>query len=117
LIVNHWPSRRGGVLAAEDLRMEIASMVKQRIDSLCSISETGAKVMLVGDFNSTPDDKEMLFLKGSANRNDELLVNLSEPLAAEGRGTYKYRGTWEMIEPGSCYKIFFIRKERSLYRF
>jgi hypothetical protein len=106
LIVNHWPSRRGGVLAAEDLRMEIASMVKQRIDSMYTISDEKIKVLLVGDFNSTPDDKEMRFLKGSAEGDDDFLVNLSEPLAEEGKGTYKYRGTWEMIDQALVSKYF-----------
>ncbi len=34
LIVNHWPSRRGGVLAAESLRSRISDMVRQKADSI-----------------------------------------------------------------------------------
>jgi len=98
LIVNHWPSRRGGVLAAEDLRMEIASMVKQRVDSICRTKEGRTKILVIGDFNSTPDDKEMRILKASIEGDEDLLINLSDPLAEEGKGTYKYRGTWEMID-------------------
>jgi hypothetical protein len=98
LIVNHWPSRRGGVLAAEDMRMEIASMVQHRVDSINRLKEKRAKVLVIGDFNSTPDDKEMRLLKGSVDGDDDLLINLSDSLAEEGKGTYKYRGTWEMID-------------------
>jgi len=98
LIVNHWPSRRGGVLAAEDMRMEIASMIKLKVDSLFRLSDRKAKVLLIGDFNSTPDDIEMRFLCSHDDGEDNFLLNLSEPLADEGRGTYKYRGTWEMID-------------------
>jgi predicted extracellular nuclease len=98
LIINHWPSRRGGVLAAEDLRMNIASMIKFRVDSILKCTDGRAKVLLLGDFNSSPDDKEMRFLTGGSGVENNFLVNLSEPLAAEGKGTYKYMGRWEMID-------------------
>ncbi len=34
LIMNHWPSRRGGVLAGETRRLSIAGMVRKAADSL-----------------------------------------------------------------------------------
>ena len=34
LFVNHWPSRRGGVLAGEDNRQQIADMVRHNTDSI-----------------------------------------------------------------------------------
>ena len=97
LIVNHWPSRRGGVLAGEDLRMKISSMVKEKAGSINRGIAGGAKLIILGDFNSTPDDQEMeSLITPSAPGN--FLVNLSKKQAGEGLGTYRYTGTWEMID-------------------
>jgi hypothetical protein len=95
LIINHWPSRVGGVLAAENLRSQIALMVKRKADSI--YINKGSKIILMGDFNSTPEDPEMKILTGSGFKNN-ILINLSAINAREGSGTYKYMGTWEMID-------------------
>ena len=34
LIVNHWPSRRGGVLAGEETGFRIAAMIREKADSI-----------------------------------------------------------------------------------
>jgi hypothetical protein len=97
LFVNHWPSRRGGVLAGEDLRMAISSMVRNMADSIMRINSEGAKIVFLGDFNCTPDDQEiksMIALHDSAN----YLINLSGSLSEKGFGTYRYMGTWELID-------------------
>lgn len=97
LIVNHWPSRRGGVLAGESLRLKIAAMVKEKADSINARSSAGARVIILGDFNCTPDDQVIKSLiKPSDSCN--FLVNLSESMAGNGLGTYRYMGTWEMID-------------------
>jgi endonuclease/exonuclease/phosphatase family metal-dependent hydrolase len=97
VIVNHWPSRRGGVLAMEPVRLKIAAMVKAKADSLMKVCSSGAKVIIMGDFNCTPDDqalRSLITLTDSCN----YLIDLSERPAAKGIGTYKYMGTWEMID-------------------
>ena len=97
IIVNHWPSRRGGVLANEDLRMKIAEMVRDKADSIMERSKGGAKIIILGDFNSTPDDQEIKSLITSSDSGISL-VNLSEKKAGKGSGTYRYMGMWEMID-------------------
>jgi len=97
LIVNHWPSRRGGVLAGEGMRLEIAGMVKEKIDSITLRSKCGSKVIILGDFNSTPDDREIKILTSDPAPSGQV-INVSEKLAKEGNGTYRYQGTWEMID-------------------
>jgi len=97
LFVNHWPSRRGGVLSGESLRLIISSMVKDKADSISKKSGGKAKIIIAGDFNSTPDDKEIKTLV-SGSESDYLVENLSETLAADGKGTYRYMGRWEMID-------------------
>jgi exonuclease III len=97
IIVNHWPSRRGGVLAMEGLRMKVAAMVREKTDSIMKKSTAGARIIIMGDFNSTPDDDEMKSLV-SKSESGTFLVNLVEGMAAEGMGTYRYMGMWEMID-------------------
>jgi len=97
LIVNHWPSRRGGVLAGEDLRLKISDMIREKADSIIKRGHDGAKIIILGDFNCTPDDKEIESLIAPSD-SAVFLVNLSERMAADGLGTYRYMGTWEMID-------------------
>jgi len=97
-IINHWPSRRGGVLAREGMRIEIAEMVRNKADSIILKSHGGAKIIIAGDFNSTPDDKEMKVLVAERDPEVNSLVNLSERMAVKGLGTYRYLGIWEMID-------------------
>jgi endonuclease/exonuclease/phosphatase family metal-dependent hydrolase len=96
LFVNHWPSRRGGVLAGEDNRIAISSVVRDMVDSILQ-KDVYSKIILTGDFNCTPHDE---LIKKFVNRNEEgkSLKNLADSLDAAGRGTYRYLGTWELID-------------------
>jgi hypothetical protein len=97
LIVNHWPSRRGGVLAGEDLRRTIAVMIREKADSISRRSLSGGKIVIAGDFNCTPDDTEIRTLVDGAESHVRL-QDLSESPAEKGQGTYRYMGSWEMID-------------------
>jgi hypothetical protein len=102
LFVNHWPSRRGGVLAGEEFRKSISEMIREKTDSISEKANGKAKVIIAGDFNCTPDDQEILTLTMSditrANSKNNPLINLSEHLAGNGIGSYRFRGTWEMLD-------------------
>ena len=97
LFANHWPSRRGGVLAGESLRMEIAELVRNKVDSIAATDPSGEKIIIAGDFNCSPEDPVMKILTGTAGSGVKL-VNLSDTLSDEGLGSYRYAGTWEMID-------------------
>jgi exonuclease III len=97
LFVNHWPSRRGGVLAGEKLRLKIAAMVRENVDSLIRDENKDAKIIITGDFNCTPDSHEIRALIASKQPYNSL-VNLSGRLSERGLGTYRYRGIWELID-------------------
>lgn len=102
LFLNHWPSRRGGVLAEESLRNRISVMVREKADSISKSLNRRAKIVVAGDFNCTPGDREISILttkSGSViSGNEAVLFNLSEVPASIGLGTYRYMGTWEMID-------------------
>ncbi len=57
LFVNHWPSRRGGVLAGEEQRQKIAEMVKEKADSIAFAEGKDAAIIFTGDFNAIPEDE------------------------------------------------------------
>ena len=102
VIVNHWPSRRGGVLAGEDLRIAVSEMVKAVSDSVSDRYSGKAKIIIGGDFNCTPHDLVILKMTGqSGSVNNKLrpkLINLTDRFFADGSGTYRYLGIWEMID-------------------
>jgi hypothetical protein len=97
LIVNHWPSRRGGVLAGENYRHLVASMVRAKVDSIIKRDQSGARVIILGDFNCTPDDQVLKYLICPGDTSIPL-INLSENMEFKDPGTYRFQGIWEMID-------------------
>ena len=92
LLLNHWPSRRGGVLAGQDLRHRLAETVRCVVDSLFLTDGSGSAVIVAGDFNSDPSGTEIKLLSEGG------MVNLAIPDYRQGRGTYRYRGVWQMFD-------------------
>jgi len=93
VILCHWPSRRGGTLASESIRDRMSLLLDSKIDSLLDTDNAGTAIMIMGDFNAAPDDP--LIKRLSA---DERIINLSYGRNLRGEGSYRYRGTWEMID-------------------
>lgn len=98
MLFNHWPSRRGGVLAAEGMRERVAMMLKNSVDSICKVSKGEARILVLGDFNCTPSDQVMSGLTSHGMADGCTLVNLTDHKMAEPAGTYRYQGTWEKID-------------------
>jgi predicted extracellular nuclease len=98
LIINHWPSRRGGVLAGEPLREEVALMVRDAVDSLYSVSRGVLKTIIFGDFNCNTDDPVIASLFKSPMNGVNILVNLADQHPQGVPGTYRYMGTWETLD-------------------
>lgn len=88
IFVNHWPSKYSGAKASEVRRVAVAQALQRRLDSIYA-AEPAAAVLLMGDFNDTPDSPSVRTLCEAAG-----LRNLS-PM--EG-GTIKFKGKWEMID-------------------
>ena len=92
VIVCHFPSRRGGVLATQGAREEMAKLLRAKTDSLLSAT-VDAAIIVMGDFNAGPGDEIM----NDITRED-LLVNAAGLIASGGMGTYRYQGQWEVID-------------------
>ncbi|MGL4364612.1 MAG: endonuclease/exonuclease/phosphatase family protein [Bacteroidales bacterium] len=101
VIVCHLPSKYGGAAASEPSRMSAAKQLKGLVDSLLKTSNN-AKLVMMGDFNDTPDSPCILdglgvsnFLQGTAK---DSLYNLALPHHNASKGTIKYQGKWELID-------------------
>jgi endonuclease/exonuclease/phosphatase family metal-dependent hydrolase len=118
ILVNHWPSKLGGALANESLRLDVAEMIREKADSIALVSDEKAKIVILGDFNCTWNDKEMKILTNSGvnniNGTRNRFINLSEKPAKNGIGSYRYQGIWELIDQ-VIVSEYFINCEVGLY--
>lgn len=102
LFINHWPSRRGGKSRSEPRRMYVAEILRSKIDSIVGKVSCSA-IIVTGDFNDEPADKSLSgVLRASLGAEKvycDSLYNLSALLQEScSCGTYKYRGSWNMID-------------------
>lgn len=92
-VVCHWPSQRGGLLASEEQRRLVSDLIIHKIDSVKKTVGPGSKIIMMGDFNCAPDFKEIRKIEDSCG-----LINLSAGYAGGIKGSYKFRGRWEMMD-------------------
>lgn len=101
VFVNHWPSKYGGVLETKEQRALAATTLKNAIDSVLSTNPI-SKILAMGDFNDSPSDESITVHLGAKSEFDSInlnsIYNLAYPSAAEGKGSNKYQGKWEMID-------------------
>lgn len=94
IIVNHWPSRRGGQQKSS-VKREKAAYVVQGIIQKIREEEENAKIIIMGDFNDDPVDKSIkigLNTTGSfKDLNRTTLYNPMENLYHKGYNTLSYR--------------------------
>lgn len=58
LLVNHWPSRRGGASRSAPKRMKAARLNREIIESI-KRQDPGSKILIMGDFNDDPVDESI----------------------------------------------------------
>ena len=95
VLVNHHPSKYGRTESEPRRRLAVLRL-KAISDSLINLGVN--RIVAVGDFNDTPDNPMYNLLAPS-------LINLGLPLYAQGQGTIKYDGKWELID------LFFVSPE------
>ena len=96
--INHFPSRSGGQEASEPKRMEVAKVLKKKVDEITQ-NEKDPSIIIMGDFNDMPDNKSIRdVLKACPLEEQCYLNNLSYEEAKANRGTYKYKGDWNMLD-------------------
>ncbi|MDR3296795.1 MAG: endonuclease [Prevotellaceae bacterium] len=101
VVVCHLPSKYGGAAASEGSRMAAALALRHIADSILA-SSRNANLIIMGDFNDTPDSPciaeglgASLNLSGTAR---DSLYNLALPLHRAEIGSIKFQGRWELID-------------------
>ncbi len=101
IFINHWPSRRGGLEASESKRTYVAKQVRAKIDELYT-ANPNANILVMGDFNDEPDNKSIQEVLGAKMDKSATgatdLYNLMSDLDKEGKGSYNYKGNWNMLD-------------------
>ncbi len=101
IIVNHWPSRRGGEARSRPLRIKAAQVDMKIIDSIQKINPR-AKIVMMGDLNDdpvSPSVKEVL--RAKAKKSNVLpggLYGVMEHFYRAGIGTLAYRDSWNLFD-------------------
>ncbi len=117
VMVCHLPSKYGGAAASEGSRMAAATQLRRIADSILTAS-SNANLVIMGDFNDTPDSRCIVEGLGvSANLHggaSDSLYNLALPLHHTDIGSIKFQGKWELID------LFFVsgnllNKESPIY--
>lgn len=99
-IVNHWSSRGGGEEKSRPKRMISALIARQIVDDL-EAQNPNAKILLMGDFNDEPFNKSLtegLQAVDSKDLKGKQLFNAFYSLQKAGKGTYNYKGDWNMLD-------------------
>jgi predicted extracellular nuclease len=110
ILVNHWPSRRGGQAQTDPLRGSAARVARRLVDSLHNSDPQGL-VVVMGDFNDRPGDvaPAQILQSGPECKGDglsglELAMNpsvLFNPFASLDMGqtgSYRYKDEWQFID-------------------
>ncbi len=88
ILVNHWPSRRGGASTSEKRRLWASEVAKVFIDSL-KMTDPEANIIMMGDFNDNPSDRSLLNIP---------LQNPFFNLFKKGYGSLAFNDQWSLFD-------------------
>ncbi len=99
IFINHWPSRRGGKLASDPRRIIMATLLKNKVDSLFN-DNPQSNILIMGDFNDEPVDRSIIEILDASEPVDNphpiKLYNLMYPSYKKGEGThYRFNNFYE----------------------
>ncbi|MEN8185804.1 MAG: endonuclease/exonuclease/phosphatase family protein [Bacteroidota bacterium] len=101
IIINHWPSRRGGVQRSAVKREKAAWLCNEIIQTIKE-EENNPKIVVMGDFNDDPMDnsfKEILRSKSHKNSlKPNELFNPMEEMYKKGLNTLGYRDNLNLFD-------------------
>jgi len=120
VIVNHWPSRRGGEKRSASLRNAAADLTKSLVDSILKL-DTTAKVVVMGDLNDDPTNNSVLkHLKAKGNAEETGKYELYNPMynlhKKDGIGSLAYRDNWNLFDQ-IIVSGTLLGEDRSTYKF
>jgi len=101
VIVNHWPSRRGGQEESEPKRIAAAQILRSTVDLILT-KNPNANIIIMGDMNDEPQNKSLSETLNAKNNNPPTsnteLFNLMYSYDLNNQGSYSYKGEWDMID-------------------
>ena len=103
MLVCHAPSRYGGEKETESARECLASTIRAITDSLHQMLPR-AQILLMGDFNDTPDHRTIqqtlgaLPLSKISSDTTAYLINLFDGKRAYAMGSHKYNSFWSQLD-------------------
>ncbi len=101
IIVNHWPSRRGGSEASSWLREAAANLTKHIADSLLAV-DPNIGVIIMGDLNDDPFNRSCSVALGAKKKESEVkpggFFNPFWSKLDKGIGSYTYKGGWNLFD-------------------
>ena len=101
LMVNHWPSRRGGEEKTSKFRNAAAKVCHNYIDSLLKV-DINAKVFVMGDLNDNPDNESVRSIIPAKAEKEELVAgDIYNPMYnkfKKGIGSNAYRDSWSLFD-------------------
>lgn len=118
VLVNHWPSKRGGVKSIPR-RVAAARLSKHLVDSLQSI-DPYAKIFIMGDLNDDPTSTSIKDVLKTEKDKDKVkfkgIYNPFENFFKSGLGTTAYRDAWSLFDQIMITKPL-LKKDFTSYRF
>ncbi len=101
VIVNHWPSRRGGEAESSWLR-ERAAALTDSISQLLLKEDPNVGIIVMGDLNDDPHNKSVSQVLGAVKKiGDTKPGKFFNPFwekLDKGIGSYIYRGGWDLFD-------------------
>jgi hypothetical protein len=120
IMVNHWPSRRGGESATRPLREGYAAANKSLADSILQTDEN-ARILIMGDLNDNPDNTSMTKILKARKKikdvqNDEFFNPFYDSYS-KGIGTLAYQDSWSLFDQIVLSFAYTQKKNREHYTY
>ncbi len=119
IIVNHWPSRRGGEARSRPKRLAAAKLNRRIVDSL-QTQDPYAKIFIMGDMNDNPNNPSLKDALKTQRKRKKVgfkgLYNPYENFFRDGLGTTAYRDNWSLFDQIIISKPL-IEKDYSSFRY
>ncbi len=101
IIVNHWPSRRGGELLSRPNRIAAAKLARHIADSVMKLDPKN-KIIIMGDLNDDPTNesvkKQIKTCADCKRTADDEFFNPMETLYKKGIGTLAWEDSWNLFD-------------------
>jgi predicted extracellular nuclease len=109
MIVCHFPSKYGGMMATKQRRFLAGQLLRKTVDGIFD-QDSNANIITMGDFNDEATDESIIFgfgaicvpkiqanqnLQNTIKKND--MINLMCGMKTD-LGTHKYQDTWSIID-------------------